>query len=101
MAEEADRGGVTRQPAAALGHSRGPLFDRIEQVPFPLEAMHLEVQAIARRDILLRGRSNGTSRHAGGDRRALHRHKRLADVEAQLRIKRQRAGVIARLQQAN
>ena len=101
MAEEAEGRGVAGDLPAALDKGGGALLHRLAQVGVPLETMDREVKAPAGANVLGDGGPHREAGQGGGQRLALHQAERLAHVEAELGVERQRTVVVGGLHQAH
>src|SRR3954447_23874828 len=101
MPKESDHGRVTGNATVMLHDRRSSLIDRVEHFYAAIEPMHFEAHTIAGLQIAFDCCTNGVSRNLKIERRSLHHDEWLTRDESQLRVKREGARMITRLNEAN
>src|SRR5258706_2088338 len=99
MAKERNLRGVARDPTVALDDPGATLGDGVLQLAIPAVSVDAKAKRIAGLDILLACRSHGMPWDFRADGGPLHASQMFAYLEAESRIKRERAAMIARLHQ--
>jgi hypothetical protein len=82
-----------------LDDRRQTVSDRIGDLGGAVVTVDGEARAIAGVEVVLGCRSNGVARELLGNGGALHRHARLANLEAELALEAERARVVGGLEQ--
>ncbi len=98
--EPADRRRVAGDPPQALDDVCGSVKNGIGELPRAIVPVNPETQLIAGRHILLARPANLIARDPEAKRRSLKAGDRLADLEAEFRVERERAVVPRHLEQA-
>src|SRR5271156_2203126 len=101
MAEVSQRSRESSNPASTLHHTRSLPFNAIRQFSASLKSVHAAVQGIAGLQITGERYSHLTALSFPLAWPSLNAGKRLADVEAESRVKRERAIVVRGLHQSH
>src|SRR6476660_6549222 len=97
MTEKTDHGCVTGNLAGVLDQRGRSLFDCLQELRGAVVAMDSDTERVASLEVTRVCLAHGVTRNLHADRRTLQVRQRLARVESQFCVQRQRAVMISRL----